>query len=466
MTAKNPFLTIDQQMLGDIYSSTEAMDNLTILCDDFGSRFGGTPGEKQAAEFLAQKMRDYGLQNVHAEPVEYLGWKRGTATLEITAPIQKTIPCISLPHSPATTVEATLIDMGDGAPVDFDARSAEIKGNIVLASSVVAPKGSKRWIHRNEKYGRSTLAGATAFIFSNHYPAYGPATGGIGYKGKAGAIPGISVSKEDGDFLRRAAKKYGNITLRITTTDDLFPATSWNVIGELPGNVHPDEIVMVGSHYDGHDIAQGAEDPASGTVSVLEVARVLAKYTAPLPRTVRFAFWGIEEIGLLGSKTYAKTHADELQNIRFYLNMDSAGAMPNKGINLNMWDELQPLFEAMSDEMAEPFNVGQSMMAHSDHFPFFLAGVPTGGIEPVPLLSMVGRGYGHTKFDTLDKVSLGGLREASALAARVLLRIVHNENWQAEKRSPEAVQSVLDTPEHREELAHSARMDAFYKIEK
>ena len=145
--------------------------------------------------------------------------------------------------------------------------------------------------------------------------------------------------------------------------------------------------------------------------------------------------------------------------------MDAAGAVQNKGINLNMWDELQSFFEAMSDEMAQPFNVGQSMMAHSDHFPFFMAGVPTGGIESVPR-SLAGRGYGHTKFDTLDKVSLIGLREASALAARIALRIAFDENWQAKKRSPEAVQVVLNTPEYQEELAHTARMDAFYKIEK
>lgn len=465
MSHSNPFLNIDRQIMGDIYTATDAMDNLTVLCDEFGSRFGGTPGEKQAAEFLAQKMRDYGLQKVHAEAVEYPGWKRGTATLEIVTPIQKNIPCISLPHSPPADVTAALIDMGDGDPADFDARAAEIAGNVAMASSVITPGTSTRWVHRNEKYGRSTLAGAVAFIFVNHYPAYGPATGGIGYKGKAGAIPGISISKEDGDFLRRAVKKYGTVTIRINTTDTLFPATSWNIIGELPGNTHPDEIVMLGSHYDGHDIAQGAEDPASGTVSVLEAARVLAKYAVPLPRTVRFAFWGIEEIGLLGSNAYAKVHADELKNIRFYLNMDAAGSVQNKGINLNMWHALQPVFETMSADMAQPFNVGQSMMAHSDHFPFFMAGVPTGGIESVPH-SLAGRGYGHTKFDTLDKVSLIGLREASALAARVALRIAFDEHWPVEKRSPQAVQSTLNSPNHQEELAHSARMDAFYKIEK
>ncbi len=85
--SNNPHLSLDQQILGDIYSSREAMDNLEILCDDFGSRFGGTKGEKLAADFIAAKFKEYGLSNVHLEPFEYLGWERGEVTLEITSPI-------------------------------------------------------------------------------------------------------------------------------------------------------------------------------------------------------------------------------------------------------------------------------------------------------------------------------------------------------------------------------------------
>ena len=177
MSHQNPFLPTDRQIVGDVYTSTETMDNLTILCDDFGSRFGGTEGERQAAEFFKAKMKEYGLSNVHLEPVEYVGWTRGEARLEIISPVQKVIPCISLPYSPPTDLEGVIIDMKDGAPKDFDRGADEIKGKIVMTTSVVSPKGSKRWVHRSEKYGRSLLAGATGFIFVNHYPGYGPVTG-------------------------------------------------------------------------------------------------------------------------------------------------------------------------------------------------------------------------------------------------------------------------------------------------
>jgi Zn-dependent M28 family amino/carboxypeptidase len=379
MATQNPHLTTDQKIIGDVYTSTEVMDNLAILCDDFGSRFGGTPGEKQAAEFIKSKMEAYGLQNVHLEEVPYEGWRRGTVSLEIVEPIQHAIPCISLPHSPPATLEAELVDLDEGAPEDFDKRAEEIAGKIVLATSEIKPKESKRWIHRNEKYGRSLLAGAAGFIFVNHYPGYGPATGGIGEVG-AGLIPAMGVALEDGRFLQRLLKKHSKLKLRLTSTDVVEPMVSWNIIGDLSGSSHPDELVMMGCHYDGHDISQGAGDPASGAVAVLEAARVLAQYAPNLPCTVRFALWGVEEIGLIGSTQYVANHADELDRIRFYLNLDSAGVMPYKDIQLNQWEDLAPVFAAWSEEMAQDFRVGQSVNAFSDHYPFLMAGVPTGGV--------------------------------------------------------------------------------------
>ncbi len=462
MSPKNRYLSIDREMIGDTYTSTEVMDNLITLCDDFGSRFGGTEGERQAAEFIKAKLEAYGLSNVHLEAVEYIGWTRGEAKLEIISPVQKVIPCISLPHSPPTDLEGEIIDLGDGAPRAFEQHADEIRGKIVMTTSAVNPGGSSRWIHRGEKYGRSVLAGAAGFIFVNHYPAYGPATGGVGHDGE-GFIPGISISKEDGAFIQRLIKHKGKVRIRLTTTDRCEPMISWNIIGDLPGEQYPDEMVMLGCHYDGHDISQGAQDPASGAVSVMEAARVLAKYAPAPARTVRFALWGVEEIGLLGSMAYVEAHADALSNIRFYLNMDSAGAASNnRDIVLNEWPELASHFERWSEEMALGFAVGQSVHAHSDHFPFFMEGVPTGGIQSVER-STEGRGYGHTMHDTVDKVELTSLREASTLAARVALRMANEEAWPAARRDGSAVLELLDSPDYREEKEFWDQLDAFYE---
>ena len=64
----NPYLEIDRLMLGDIHTAMDQMDNLTVLCDDFGSRFGGTEGERSAARFFVDLFKAYGLKNERREP--------------------------------------------------------------------------------------------------------------------------------------------------------------------------------------------------------------------------------------------------------------------------------------------------------------------------------------------------------------------------------------------------------------
>ena len=455
----NPHPEIDQKMVGDTYTTPEIWENLRILTDDFGSRFGGTEGERRAAEFLRDKLIAYGLKNVALEPVEYLGWRRRAATLEILSPVERTLPCISLPHSPAGIVEAALVDMGDAAPAWFEKRAGELPGRIVLVNSVVSPPGTSRWIHRSEKLGRAIMAGAAGFIFANHYPGYGPPTGGIGHRNRTALIPGIGLSHEDGAFLSRLARQ-GEVRLRLTTADESEPMVSWNVAGEIPGRI--EALVLLGCHYDGHDIAQGAEDPVSGTAALLEAARTFSAYGGEPECTLRFVFWGIEEIGLLGSRAYVAAHAGELDRVRFYFNMDSAGAVKEKGVVLNEWPDLQPLFEGWSREMSHPFLVGQSINAHSDHFPFLMAGVPTGGMEAVKK-DLSGRGYGHTAYDTLDKVSLTGVREAAALAARLALRIANAAEWPAARRREEEVNALFEGPQYAEEQAYREAIAAYYE---
>ena len=112
--------------------------------------------------------------------------------------------------------------------------------------------------------------------------------------------------------------------------------------------------------------------------------------------------------------------------------------------------------------MALGFAVGQSVSAYSDHFPFFMAGVPTGGMQSAER-SLAGRGYGHTQYDTVDKVDLTGLREASTLAARLALRIAIEETWPVTRRDEKTVLEMLDSAEYREEKEFRDRLDAFYE---
>ena len=444
MSKTNPYLQLDQQMVGDIYTSQESMENLTVLCDEYGARFAGTPEEHDAANFIAACFKRYGLQNVELEAYPYAGWTRGTATLEVIEPIHRTLPCISLPYCPAGDITTELVSAGYGSPGEYESFGNTAVNKLVMAQSA-SPPDLGRWVHRKEKFERAVLAGASGFIFVSEHPGVGPETGSL-QNNREAPIPGISVCKEDGEFLKRLmARNSGKVTLKLKTTDINEPRTSWNVVADLPGRENSEEMVILGCHYDGHDISQGAHDPASGMVSVIEAARVLSAYAADsLKRTVRFIAFGTEEIGLTGAFRYVDAHTSELDNIRFMLNMDAAGGASRKGIVLHCWDALEPFFNIAQEQMHAEMPVGQKVHSYSDHFPFFLKGVPSchmGDPEAPP----GGRGFGHTAYDTLDKVKLENLRAASAVGARIALRCANADDFPAKRRTDEAVQKIVDT---------------------
>lgn len=97
--AVNPHLEVDKAIMAEIYTSSEPMDNLEMLCDVYGSRFPGLPGDKGAVDYIVGKLEDYGCEKAHAEEFTSAGWTRGPATLEVLSPITRSFDVISLPHS-------------------------------------------------------------------------------------------------------------------------------------------------------------------------------------------------------------------------------------------------------------------------------------------------------------------------------------------------------------------------------
>ena len=320
----------DKLLGGEIFTSTDIQMNLEILCDDLGSRFAGTPAEAEAAQFLQATLERYRLKDVHSEAFEYNGWTRGMAKLAITFPWHRELPCLSMPMSPSGRCSGKIIDLGTGSSETFDTLQAELKGNIALVNSA-NPASAGRWVHRIEKYNRSILAGAQAFIFMANQDGYGPITGALGFN-QWGLIPGIMISKETGALLQRAIQRHGFVEVDIETNDIPAKKTSWNIIGDVKGSTPDQDMVVIGIHYDGHDISQGAEDPASGLVAGLEVARVLGIHADKLKREVRFVLFGVEELGLIGAHAYVNNHPKDIEKTRFMFNLDSAGGGGRKGL--------------------------------------------------------------------------------------------------------------------------------------
>jgi hypothetical protein len=119
-----------------------------------------------------------------------------------------------------------------------------------------------------------------------------------------------------------------NLGLEVSTSSFRSGYTS-NVIGRLKGSKFPQKIVVIGAHYDSRarlmradERAPGADDNASGTSAVLEIARVLASSKVPFENTIEFCLWSGEEQGLYGSAAYAKQLASQKAQVVAYLNAD------------------------------------------------------------------------------------------------------------------------------------------------
>lgn len=437
---KNPYADVDRQIVSEVYTSSTLFDNLEVLCDVYGSRATGSPDNLGAVEWVVETLKGYGVDNAHYETFDVPGWIRGPAKLEVVDPIDRTLDCISLPMGLAGEIEGRLVFLGDGEISSYEKRKDEIEGNIVMVTSR-NPLTMKRRMHRSEKYLRSVLAGAKGWIFMNHYPAYGPPTGSI-----SPIIPAVGVSHEDGSRLARLLDREGDVTVRITTTDENKMLETYNVVCDVGGAGGDEEYVLVGCHYDGHDISQGALDPASGAVIVMEMARIFnGSASGALKRRLRLVLFGAEETGLFGSHKYVDRHEEELGSLRFMLNLDTAGRDGDKGIILHGQPKLESFVEAAADEATVEIPWLQKVTPYSDHWPFFLKGVPCGsGGDPESSRKKGGRGYGHTKYDTVDKVKMTNLREAAANYTRLVLRVANADEWPAERKSREEIDAFVE----------------------
>ncbi len=423
---------IDQQLAGLIFTSSEVRSNFEILCDDLGSRFAGTEEETRAAVFLKEKLIQYGLSAVHSEPFAYNGWTRGDARLTVVKPWSRELKCLSLPMSPPGKVQGAVIDLDRGAPEDFERQTEILRGNIALVN-IANPVSSGRWIQRIEKYNRSVLAGASAFIFMGNEEGYGAVTGALGFN-RWGLIPGIAVSRETGLQLKRLLRR-GDLQIQLETTDQQVSKTSWNVIGDIASTGGGDtaEMVAFGSHYDAHDLAQGAHDPTSGLVACLEATRALSLHKEQLKRPLRVILFGVEELGLIGAQAYVDTHQADLDRTRFLLNLDGAGGPTEKALFLYGQDT-RGYFRAIADQFDDEFIVDMDVSPmrepehiSADHYPFMAAGVPAGFMRD-PGLS-ISTGFYHTAHDTVDKIRVIDMREAAFLAAQLIWRIANDDHW-------------------------------------
>lgn len=444
---------VEHQIIGEIWASGEMWETMKALCFRWPNRFAGTPGEREAAEFLLQKMEEYGLHDVHIEEFPYSGWRRGEEpVLKVISPVERVFPCVSMPYSPAGDVTGGLVDLGAGTPEDFELHKEDLAGNIALIT--ISSPAYKPPISVGERMRRAAAAGAQAVVWRGRTGGFLAPGGTLNYGGPA-PIPGVGIAKEDAFALEHFARE-GPLRLHLVTHDQNLPMVGYNVIGEISGLKQPEKVLIASAHYDSIELSPGANDNAAGVAAILGIARVFSSKRRALGKTIRFAFFSAEELGLIGSKRYVEAHRTELDGIEVIINLDDpAGAIEN-GLAIQGWPELVPYLRALRQEMHDDFPIEVYMKTASDHYPFALAGVPAISIDPLGRPTS-GLEFGHTPAETPDKVSLLKMRLMSIMIARLLLRLANRDDWPATRRSRQEILGFLERQGLRESLEGAGR---------
>jgi Zn-dependent M28 family amino/carboxypeptidase len=398
----------------------DAPRRLLIRLTELDDRLGGHPGERRAADLVADALDAAGARDVRRRPFEMARWTRRGTDLAVSVPdrgIERAFEAVALPYTPPCDCRGELVDVGYGAPETI--ADADVAGDVVVASTETPP-GFGRYLHRVEKVGAAAEAGAAAFVFANHVPGQLPPTGSLRF-GREAAIPGVGVSRETGDWLRKYAAEGATATLRVDATT--APGESRNVTAVLGPDTR--EELLVVAHYDAHDVGEGALDNACGVATLAGAARILADLD--LDFRVRLAGVGCEELGLLGSEALADRL--DLDRVRAVVNLDGVGRYRRLRALAHGSAATEAVAERVAERVGHPVEAESRPHPHSDHWPFVREGVPA-----LQLHSRRSerdrrwqRGWTHTRADTRDKTDARTIREHAMLTALLVRELAGAE---------------------------------------
>ena len=246
--------------------------------------------------------------------------------------------------------------------------------------------------------------------------------------------PTFDLAAEHFNRIIRLLKHGIPVRLEVNLQSQFHGGGTRNLLADIPGTEKPDEIVIVGAHLDSWHVATGSTDNAANVAILLETARLLAKSTPPPKRTIRFAFWDGEELGMLGSRGYVETHLidsksgqrkPEYAKTTCYFNLDY-GAGRIRGVYLQGRTELQPMFSAWLRKIPGEALVASPRTAlGSDQRSFDSVGIP--GIsfiqDPLDYDALTH----HTNMDVSDYVPTENLNYNVEVLAKLLMEVANAE---------------------------------------
>jgi len=411
--------------------SDYAWHQLAHLTENIGARPAGSPQAQAAAEYVAAELRHLGL-DVRLEPAQVSHWVRGEEKAELVeypgqAPgTTQRIVLAAVSGSSATPVDGITADVV--AVHSFSELTAlgrdKVAGKVVLYN---VPYDERKALagYAFEAYGEAVVyrsEGAKAAAALGAVASLVRSVGGANYRlphtghSTPAGIPDADLAAEDADLVEHLAAE-GRVRMHFTLTPQTLPQTTgYNVVADLKGSEHPEQIVIVSGHLDSWDLGRGAIDDGAGVVISMEAAEILQRLHIRPRRTLRVIAWMDEENGSGGSKAYAQAHAGEMANYIAAIESD-AGAGHPLGFALKMSPEalaaLRPVADALEPIGTTIFRAEEESPG-ADIDPLVKAGVPGIGIIQDARRYF---DYHHSAADTLDKVDPQELKENAAAMA-------------------------------------------------
>lgn len=440
------FAKINQEVL----ANSKAYATLKDASEKIGHRLTGSANGNKAEAYAYDLLKSYGFKDVTYQPFEVESWSRGTLTVSIGSDPQKmqSVKSVTLAHSPVKAdVMLELVDMGNGLETDYATNPEKVKGKIAVVYLGVLPGSptGTRSLHRSEKTAIATKYGAKGIIIINTPPGGILLTGTASVTGKLIPIPAVCIGKEDGMALKEnmaREKQFAHIAM--TNFSGLIKAR--NVIATIKGKSLPNEKIVVGGHLDSWDLATGAIDNGIGSFSVLDMARTFKALQLQPTRTVEFVMFMGEEEGLLGSKAYvaAAVKDKSIDQIRYMLNYDMTnnpkGYATSAEESKELFQSIGRIAQNLDTSFQNSFRSGAGL--HSDHQPFMLHGVPTGGGAGGGLPNNAGPCY-HADCDVFSLVDETGMKNTVRFSSMLVYGIADATELKAKHFTDEETRLFL-----------------------
>ncbi len=408
-----------------------AWQQLAHLTENIGPRPAGSTQAQAAVEYVAEELRTLGL-DVRLEPATVTHWVRGEEKAELVEfpgqvlQIPQRIVLTALSGSSATPPEgitAEVVVVHSFAELTVLGHD-KVAGKIVLFNVVFDERKALAG-HAFQAYGEAVVyrgRGAKAAAELGAVASLIRSVGGADYRlphtgwSSPAGIPAAALAAEDADLVEQLAAQ-GRVRMHLTLTPQRLPdTTGYNVVADLKGSEHPEQIIVVSGHLDSWDLGRGAIDDGAGVAISMATAQLIQRLHLRPRRTLRVIAWMDEENGGGGHEGYAKAHATEMGNHVAAIESD-AGAGHPLGYAMKLSPAaitaLRPLVDVLRPVGATIFEPTEHSPG-SDIDPLVEAGVPGIGIM------QDGRkyfDYHHTAADTLDKVNPQELRENTAAMA-------------------------------------------------